>query len=378
MNVYVDELARAMAGQGIEVDVFTRRHDREVPESITVEPGFSLHHVEAGPLRELDPGRALRYLGVFTDAVIDRVAFMEDLSLVHSHYWLSGWSGLRVKRHLGLPHVHSSHTLGRVNDAHRRGNETPERLMRIATEQEVIDESDVSVVSGPEECAELISRYGADPDRISTVSPGVDHDRFVPGVRAAARIRLGWPDVPTVLYVGRIHPAKGPDLVVRSFSDVATEIPGSRLVMVGAPAGDDGVREMEQLQRMVKDFDLGHVVTFAEPVPHRQLADVYRAADLVVVPSRSESFGLVAAEAQASGVSVLAAAVGGLRTVVGEGSGGILVDGWDPPRWSEETLRVLDDPDLRSTLETAGPRWAERFTWEAAVAELAKVYGSLS
>ncbi len=180
MNVYVDELARAMARDGIEVDVFTRRHDREVPESITVEPGFSLHHLEAGPSRELDPGRALRYLGVFTDAVIDRIAFMDDLSLIHSHYWLSGWAGLRVKRHFGLPHVHSSHTLGRVNEAHRRGNETPERLMRIATEQEVIDESDVTVVSSRDERAELVSRYGADAERVSIVTPGVDHDQFVP------------------------------------------------------------------------------------------------------------------------------------------------------------------------------------------------------
>jgi D-inositol-3-phosphate glycosyltransferase len=378
MNVYVDELARAMARDGFEVDVFTRRHDREVPESITVEPGFSLHHLEAGPSRELDPGRALRYLGVFTDAVIDRIAFMNDLSLVHSHYWLSGWAGLRVKRHLGLAHVHSSHTLGRVNEAHRRRNETPERLMRIATEQEVIDESDVSVVSSPDEREELISRYGAEAEQVSIVTPGVDHDQFVPGVREAARVRLGWPEVETLLFVGRIHPVKGPDFAVRAFAEIATVRPEARLVLVGAPAGDDGAREMEQLQRMVKRIDLGHAVTFAEPVPHRQLADVYRAADLVLVPSRSESFGLVAAEAQASGVPVVAAAVGGLKTVVAEGSGGILVKGWDPGRWSEEALRVLVEPGLRSTLEAAGPRWAERFSWEAAVARLATIYGSLT
>ncbi|MEX1125656.1 MAG: glycosyltransferase [Acidimicrobiia bacterium] len=378
MNVYVDELARAMAREGIEVDVFTRRHDREVPESITVEPGFSLHHVEAGPPRELDPGRALRYLSVYADAVIDHMGFMADVGVVHSHYWLSGWAGLRVKRHFGLPHVHSSHTLGRVKEAHRRGDETPERLMRIAAEQEVIDESDVNVVSGPSEQEDLISRYGADPSRVSMVTPGVDHDRFIPGVWQAARIRLGWPDVTTVLYVGRIQPIKGPDLAIEAFAEIANQIADARLVLVGAPAGDDGVREMGHLQRMVKSLDLGHLVTFAEPVPHRQLADVYRAADLVLVPSRSESFGLVAAEAQASGVPVLAASVGGLRTVVGEGSGGILVDGWDPARWSETALRVLTDPVLHSELVAAGPRWAERFSWESAVADLGAIYGALA
>lgn len=378
MNVYVDELARAMAREGIVVDVFTRRHDREVPESITVEPGFSLHHVEAGPPRELDPGRALRYLGVYADAVIDRMGFMEDVCLVHSHYWLSGWAGLRIKRYFGLPHVHSSHTLGRVNEAHRRGDETPERLMRIAAEQEVIDESDVNIVSGPSEQEDLVTRYGADPSRISIVTPGVDHDRFVPGVRQTALVRLGWPDVTTVLFVGRIQPMKGPDLAIEAFGEIARQIADARLVLVGAPSGDDGVREMEHLQRMVKNLDLDDLVTFAEPVPHRQLADVYRAANLVLVPSRSESFGLVAAEAQASGVPVIAASVGGLRTVVGEGSGGILVDGWVPARWSETALEVLTDPVLGSELEVAGPRWAERFSWESAVAQLGTIYGALS
>jgi D-inositol-3-phosphate glycosyltransferase len=378
MNVYVDELARAMAREGIEVDVFTRRHDREVPETITVEPGFSLHHVEAGPARELDPGRALRYLGVYADSVIDRMGFMEDVCAVHSHYWLSGWAGLRVKRRFGLPHVHSSHTLGRVQEASRRGDETPERLMRIAAEQEVIDESDISVVSGPSERDDLMSRYGADPDRISIVTPGVDHDRFVPGARRAARIRLGWPDVTTVLFVGRIQPVKGADLAIEAFAGIASVIPDARLVLVGAPSGDDGAREMERLQRMVKGRDLGHLVTFAEPVPHRQLADVYRAADLVLVPSRSESFGLVAAEAQASGVPVIAASVGGLRTVVGSGSGGILVAGWDPEVWAKTAIDLLTDPSLRSELEVAGPLWAERFSWESAVSKLASIYEALS
>jgi D-inositol-3-phosphate glycosyltransferase len=378
MNVYVDELARSMAREGIEVDVFTRRHDREVPESITVEPGLSLHHVEAGPPRELDPGRALRYLGVYADSVIDRMGFMDDVRVVHSHYWLSGWAGLRIKRHFGLPHVHSSHTLGRVKEASWRGDETPGRLMRIAAEQGVIAESDVIVVSGPSEREDLISRYGADPSRISIVTPGVDHDLFVPGVRQSARIRLGWPELTTLLYVGRIQTAKGPDLAVEAFARITAKIPDARLVLVGAPAGADGAREMEHLQRMVKTLDLAHLVTFAEPVPHRQLADVYRAANLVLVPSRSESFGLVAAEAQASGIPVIAAAVGGLKTVVGQGSGGILVDDWDPTRWSETALQVLSDPDRRVQLEAAGPRFAERFSWESAVTELDSIYRALS
>jgi D-inositol-3-phosphate glycosyltransferase len=378
MNVYVDELSRAMAREGVEVDVFTRRHDREAPESITVEPGLALHHVEAGPPRELDPGRALRYLGVYADAVIDRMGFMNDVSVVHSHYWLSGWAGLRVKRHFGLAHVHSAHTLGRVNEAHRRGDQTPERLIRMATEQEVIDESDIDVVSGPSERSELVTRYDADPGRVLIVTPGVDHDQFVPGVRGAARLRLGWSDAPTMLFVGRIHPVKGPGVALEALAGVAMQLADTRLVMVGAASGHDGVREMDRLRRMLKTLDLEHLVTIADPVPHGQLVDLYRAADLVMVPSRSESFGLVAAEAQASGVPVVAASVGGLQSVVGDGSGGILVDSWDAARWSETALEVLTDPVLSSELETAGPVWAERFSWEAAVVELVSIYRSLS
>jgi D-inositol-3-phosphate glycosyltransferase len=250
--------------------------------------------------------------------------------------------------------------------------------MRIAAEQEVIDESDVNVVSGPSERDDLITRYGAEPSQISIVTPGVDHDHFVPGARQSARIRLGWPEVPTILYVGRIQPMKGPDLAIEAFAEIAAQLADTRLVLVGAPAGDDGAREMEHLQRIVKSLNLGHLVTFAEPVPHRQLADVYRAADLVLVPSRSESFGLVAAEAQAAGVPVIAASVGGLKTVVGPGSGGILIEGWDPRLWSETALQVLTDANLRRKLEEAGPRWAERFSWESAVAELESIYEALN
>jgi D-inositol-3-phosphate glycosyltransferase len=374
MNVYIDELARALAREGIQVDVFTRRHSREVPATVTVEKGFVLHHVDAGPAREMDPQRTVRYLGAFADQVIDQIRFLPELRLVHSHYWLSGWAGLRVKSATALPHVHSFHSLGRVKDRNRRPDAAPEALTRLAAEQDVIDGSDRIITSTDTEKADLVDHYSVDPSNICVAAPGVDHDLFTPGLRKAARIRLGWPDVPTVLFVGRIQPAKGPDVALEAFRLIAGQVEDSRLVIVGAPSGSDGRNEYEMLQKRAKSLNLSDRVTFAEPIPHREMPDVYRASDITLVPSRSESFGLVAAEAQASGVPVLAARVGGLTDVVGEDSGGVLVDGWGSPEWSENAIAILKDPSLAAELSRLGPIWAERYSWHTSVARIADIY----
>ena len=374
MNVYIDELARSLARDGIGVDVFTRRHSRDVPATVIVEKGFAVHHLDAGPAREMDPQRTIRYMGAFAEEVIDALSFIPEAKLVHSHYWLSGWAGLRVKSATGLPHVHSFHTLGRIKEMHRRSDDTPEALNRLAAEQEVIDGSDRIISSTETEKADLVRLYQTDPTRICVSAPGVNHDLFMPGLQQSARIRLGWPEVPTLLYVGRIQPTKGTDVALEAFRILADQVEDSRLVIVGAPSGAVGANEYDALQRRAKSLDLSDRVTFAEPVPHREMPDVYRASDLVMVPSRSESFGLVAAEAMASGVPVLAARVGGLNDVVGAGSGGVLVDGWDPADWAQAALKVLSDPDRAGELARLGPRWAERFSWETAVDRIAEIY----
>lgn len=374
MNVYIDELARALAREGIQVDVFTRRHSREVPATVTVEKGFVLHHVDAGPAREMDPQRTVRYLNVFSEQVIDQIHFLPELRLVHSHYWLSGWAGLRVKSATGLPHVHSFHSLGRVKDLNRRPDAAPEALTRLAAEQDVIDGSDRIIASTDTEKANLVDHYSIEPSNICVAAPGVDHDIFTPGPRKAARIRLGWPDVPTTLFVGRIQPTKGPDVALEAFRLIAKEVEDSRLVIVGAPSGPDGRNEYETLQKRAKTLNLSDRVTFAEPIPHREMPDVFRASDLTLVPSRSESFGLVAAEAQATGVPVLAARVGGLTDVVGEESGGVLIDGWGSPEWSEKAIRILKDKSLAAELSRLGPVWAERYSWKTSVARIVEIY----
>lgn len=374
MNVYVDELARALAYEDVRVDIFTRRHSREVPDTVTVAKGVVLHHIEAGPTREMDPQRTHRYMGVFTDRVIGQLRFLHDVSLIHSHYWLSGWAGLRIRSATGLPQVHSFHTLGRIKDLERLPGTTPTQLSRLATEEEVIDGVDRIIASTETEKTDLITHYGVDGSKISVAPPGVDHDLFIPGLRRAARLRMGWPDVPTVLFVGRIQSLKGPDVALESFARVIEKVGSARLVMVGSPSGTDGRRDLAALQKLVKERDLVDRVTFAEPVPHAQMGDVYRASDVVVVPSRSESFGLVAAEAQASGVPVVAANTGGLSHVVPEGSGGVLVDGWDPDHWASAVTSVLTDSGLSRTLAASGPQHAEGFSWETAVERILEIY----
>lgn len=374
MNVYVDELARSLAREGISVDVFTRRHSSDVPTTVVVDKGFVVHHIDAGPPRELDPAKTVRYMGTFADTVSKKIRGMSEVRLVHSHYWLSGWAGLRIKKALGLPHVHSFHTLGRITDQNRRSDSRRQSMERLVAEQDVIDDTDRIIASTEAEKNDLVTHYGADPRDVCVAPPGVDHDLFTPGLRQSARIRLGWPDVPTVLFAGRIQALKGPDVVIESFKRIAEQIDDVRLVLVGAPSGSDGVREYEALQRRTKSLNLGDNVTFAEPVPHRQMADVYRASNLVMVPSRSESFGLVAAEAQASGVPVVGARVGGLAAVLAEGSGGILLDDWDPDSWAEAAIEILRNVRRAEELGRKGSSWAERFSWEASAERIIDIY----
>ena len=325
-------------------------------------------------MREIGPERTHRHLGVFADRVVDQIRQTPDTSLVHSHYWLSGSVGLRVASVLGMPLVHSFHTLGRVKDRNRRSDAALSTFSRLVAEEDVIEGARRIVASTSAEKEDLVAHYGADESKICVAAPGVDHDLFTPGLKAPARIRMGWPDVPTVLFAGRIQSLKGADIALEAYLRLQRRIDRTRLVIVGSPSGSEGVRELETLQRRVKEADLVDQVTFAEPVPHREMADVYRASDVVVVPSRAESFGLVAAEAQAAGVPVVAANVGGLRHVVPEGSGGVLVDGWDPEVWADAIASVLTDHELAASLAESGPLHAEAFSWDLAVERIVDVY----
>ncbi len=371
MNVYVDQLSRAMAERGVVVEVFTRRDDASLPAQVTVVPGYRVHHIAAGPARPLPTERLAPYVRRFAAGVIDVLDDLPPIEVIHTHYWLSGWAGLLVKQHVGVPMANSFHTLGRIKNLTRRHDEPPEGLLRIAAEQEVIAASDCVVAATPLEADDLLAHYGADPGALCVSPPGVDHSRFTPGSGEEARRRLGLPSGPLIAYVGRIQSVKGVDVALDAFEQVKSTLGDATLLVVGGPSGTRGARELRMLY--ARAAEIGSVV-FSDAVPHRTLADVYRAADVLHVPSRSESFGLVAVEAQACGTPVVASKVGGLIFSVDDGSSGILVDGWDADRHAAALLEILTDESRATLMSKQALDWAERFSWENTVDRFLELY----
>ncbi len=377
MNVYVHELAQTMAGRGVQVDVFTRGSRTA---EVEVVPGYRVVQVPAGEINRAGDDALASAVGDFAEGMARwAVRHRASYDILHSHYWLSGWAGLLLHEVLRVPLAISFHTLGRVKDATRRADEAPAGLLRLAAETEVIARAGCVIASTPAEAAQLIEHYGASPERLCTSPPGVDHGVFRPGSQAEARAVLGLAaEGALVLFVGRLQPLKGPEVALAAFTRLAAGLPGARLVVVGGPSGPQGEAEASALRRHAVAAGLGDRVLFHSPVPHAALAAHYRAADVLVVPSRSESFGLVAAEAQACGVPVVAAAVGGLSHTVADGKSGILVSGWDPADYAAALLRILTEPGLAARLSAGAIAQAERFSWPATADRLLELYSGIA
>lgn len=372
MNVYVRELVSALAQAGVPSEVFTRRWADDLPEVVEVEPGFRVHHVPAGDPdlpKELLPG----IVNDFTDGVEERLA--PDVEALHANYWLSGVAGHSLKHRLDLPLVSTFHTLARVKA--ETGDPEPER--RVWAEGDVIGCSDAILASSVNESLQLQRLYGADPDRIEIVAPGVDHAFFSPGPQSGARaalapLELG--DGPVLLSVGRIQPLKRLDMAVETLAHLGD--PSAMLVVVGGTSGADGEDELVRVQNLAEDLGVSDQIRWQPPQPHHLLSTYYRAADVVVVPSRSESFGLVALEAAACGRPVVAAAVGGLRLLVEHEQTGFLVEDGAPDAYVAYVRKLLDDKDLATQMgEAAGSR-ARTYTWSTAAGRLRRVYADLT
>jgi D-inositol-3-phosphate glycosyltransferase len=382
MNVYVRELSSALTRAGIECDVFTRAETHDAADVVTVEPGLRVHHVTAGPRAEVPKDDLPAYVDTFADGVRDVLTArsMHRVEAIHANYWLSGVAGHRLKHDLGLPLVSTFHTLARVK-AETSG---PEPEERTRAEAQIIGCSDAILASCADEAAQLVRLYDADPARIELVPPGVEHAFFSPGPRAGARSALGLGDHPVLLFVGRIQPLKGVDVAVAALAALgdsqarAAESGGNAvLVVVGGASGVDGPAEVERVHKLCADLGVADRVRFVDPQPHHLLSTYYRAADVVLVPSRSESFGLVALEAAACGAPVVASAVGGLRTLVDHGHTGFLVEGRDPSAFAAYVAEVLDNPQLASSLGDAAAARARRYTWSTSAARLRRLYADL-
>lgn len=373
MNVYVRELVSSLAQAGVQADVFTRRWD-DGPEVVEVEPGFRVVHVEAGPAdlaKEQLPG----VVDDFADGVRSHLTGLGDVDALHANYWLSGVAGHQLKHELDLPLVSTFHTLARV----KAETGDPEPDLRVHAEAEVIACSDAILASCAAEADQLERLYGADPARIELVPPGVDHAFFSPGDHTGARNALRHLRLlpgPVLLFVGRIQALKGLDVAVAALAEL--DRPDATLVVVGGASGAEGAAEVERIEKLAGDLGVRHQMRFVAPVPHHLLSTYYRAADVVLVPSRSESFGLVALEAAACGTPVVAAAVGGLRTLVDHGRTGFLVEGRDPADFAAHTAEILASPERAAQLAAAAARRARGYTWSTAAGRLRRIYGDLT
>ena len=377
MNVYIDELAATMVGRGVEATVFTRRTHDDQPVELVTESGYRVVHIDAGPAERLEVDQLAEWVKVFAGGVIHEMR-SADYNVVHSHYWLSGWAGLLVKQALGIPLANSFHTLARVKDAARREGQPLEPLLRLAAESELIGSSDCVVASTDQEADELIDHYGADPERLCVNPPGIDRSIFQPGDKSEARAALGLGEEPVVLFVGRIQPLKGVDVAVDAFAEVVRLLPEARLVLVGGPSGSAGSTEVTRIRQRIADLGIADSVRTWEAQPHADVAAFYQAADVLVVPSRSESFGLVAVEAQAVGLPVVAANVGGLRHVVQQRISGILVDGWDANDFAKAILELLQSPATRDELSTGALESSKRFSWDTTADRLLELYEGIT
>lgn len=371
MNVYVRELVSSLAQAGVASRVYVRRWADDLPDVVDVEPGFRVVHVDAGPA-DLPKEGLPDVVEAFTDGVVTDLLENGPVDALHANYWLSGVAGHRIKHMLGLPLVSTFHTLARV----KAEACDPEPQRRVEAEMEVIGCSDVILANSPTEAAQLRDLYGADPARVEVVPPGVDHAFFSPGDHRGARTALGLGDHPVLLFVGRVQPLKGLDVAIGALA--ALDDPDAVLVAVGGPSGADGPAEMARVQRLAQDLGVADRVRHVEPQPHHMLSTYYRAADVTIVPSRSESFGLVALESAACGTPVVAAAVGGLRTLVVHGETGFLVEERDPGHYAARVQQILDDPALAARLAASGAALARGFTWSTTAARLRRLYADLA
>jgi D-inositol-3-phosphate glycosyltransferase len=392
MNVYVRELAAAVARSGADCDVFTRAWSPELPPVIEVEPGMRVHHIAAGPLEPIAKEALPEVVPEFTDRVLGVMTSPSGLRLsdeeggpfeaVHANYWLSGLAGHTIKHELDLPLMCTFHTLDRV-----KAEAGPEEVQadmphrRAEAEGTIISCSDAVLASCSVEAEQIIQLYGADPDRVRIVPLGVDHAYFAPGDRAQARRALGLPGSgPLLLFVGRIQPLKGADVAVRILGELDRTRPRllPTLVVVGGPSGPRGEQSYEELKTLAADLGVADRVRLVPPQPHEVISTYYRAADVCLVPSRSESFGLVALEAAACGTPVVASSVGGLSTLVDHGRTGFLVERREPSEFASYVGAVLDDPALASRLSERAAARALGYSWREAAERLGALHDELA
>ena len=377
MNIYVIESAKRMAAVGVSVDIFTRRIEANQPDVVEYDKGIRIIHLDlpVGIKKEEIPSLIPAMAEDFKKKIKG-----QGYQVIHSHYWISGKVAMPAAKELNIPLVHTMHTMARVKNAYLAEGESPEPMIRVQGETQIVEVADALIANTDAEAACLVGQYEACPDKVTVVAPGVDLYNFTPD-RKDARKNLGIDSKKLIIsFVGRIQPHKGPEVLVRAIHEMLTHNPVLRAdlqVLITGGASGAGTNEAIRIRELVTWLKLDDVIKFLEPIGREKLPDLYRASDLVCVPSYSESFGLVALEAQACGTPVVASAVGGLRTAVADGISGVLVDGHNPRAWSSVIARLLMEPQRRVLLSMGAVEHASHFGWDATARGTLDVYDRL-
>ena len=374
MNVYVRELAGELGRSGLAVDVFTRRTDPRDAKVVEMAPGARLIRLVAGEVGPMDKNAVYAHLPQFV-AGVERYRREAGVAydLLHSHYWLSAWTGTELARRWGVPHVTMFHTLGEVKN--RCGAPGRESDLRIEVERQATAAADRIVAASEDERQHLVTLYGADPRHISIIPCGVNTSLFHPQPKAEARELLGLNGRWVVLFVGRMDPLKGLDILLQAAQRLSAEAPDLEVVVVGGDATPES--EEARVRALARDLGLAGGVRFVGAVPQDDLPRYYNAADVCVVPSFYESFGLVAVEALACGTPVIASQVGGLPKVVRHGENGLLVPERTPAAFAAAIGRLYRDDAARLALAARARASVEPLVWGAVARRIAELYCSL-
>ena len=374
MNVYVRQLSQELGRLGVEVDVFTRWHDPKEPELVGIGEKARLIHIAAGEQVDVPKMNIYHCLPQFLCNIrrfMEREGIAYDL--LHSHYWLSAWAAEQLKAEPRIPHVATFHTLGAVKNRARPSEMEPE--LRLDTERKAIAAADRVIAFTAEERDDLISIYGANRDKVSIIPCGIDLGLFHPMDKQKARRELGLGNSKILLFAGRIQPFKGIDILLRTMA----RLPDSgemRLLIVGGDSAS--ADEMARLCSVVSELGIGDKVTFLGTVEHGKMPLFYGAADVCVVPSYHESFGLVALEALACGTPVVASRVGGLATIIKDGETGYLVGELSHEAFARHLELLLGDEELRKLMGNAAHLSAKKYVWSTVARQVLRVYEELA
>ena len=370
MNVYIREVASALAHRGSTCTVYVRKWDPELVDEVELESGVHIVHIEAGEY-ELEKEDLYDIVDDFTDSVIKDLKNRKPVDIIHANYWLSGAVGHKLKHELNIPLVTTFHTLGET----KKKSGFPEPNERLRVEMEIVGCSDVVVANSENEQEQLHHLYGANVDRVEIVPLGVEQALFSPGNPNAAKDALGLPTGPILLFIGRLQSLKGVDVAISTLRAMDHE--NATLVIVGGASGQEGSLYESEIRNLANNLPAGKKVAFIPPQPHHILSTYYRAADIVIVPSRSESFGLVALEAAACGVPVVASSVGGLQNLIEDGKTGLLIEGWDPVEYAQAVDYLLSNPFKTTEIAMNAVDRAQTYTWGQTATRLQEIYQSV-